>query len=321
MSTLAWIIGRGGLLGSSLVHTVSSRFELWQGPTQPFAWGDAKTLMQQLQHAAGVFRERAEAHDSWAIFWAAGRAVVSSTEAELSVDTEVFRSFLESVAQARPGGRGAVFFASSAGGVYGNAQDRPLTERSACVTISAYGCFKQEQERVLQAFSANTGISSLVGRISNLYGPNQNLAKPQGLISQLSRAFIFGQPAHVYVPLDTIRDYIYADDCARAVTVAVNELLAASESEARLRIFASEQPASISFLVRLLEQIGKRRVRMIQARTGAQLLQPRTLTFQSLYPRIAPRTSLLEGVKRVHEHQLALLRQGTLPFPALKVGS
>ena len=60
----------------------------------------------------------------------------------------------------------------------------------------------------------------LVGRISNLYGPGQNLAKPQGLVSQLCRAQLTRQPLSVYVSLDTMRDYLYVDDAAAMVVAA-----------------------------------------------------------------------------------------------------
>ncbi len=57
----------------------------------------------------------------------------------------------------------------------------------------------------------------LVGRLSNLYGPGQDLAKPQGLISQLCRAQLTRRPLSIYVSLDTRRDYLFVDDAAAMV--------------------------------------------------------------------------------------------------------
>jgi len=48
----------------------------------------------------------------------------------------------------------------------------------------------------------------MVGRMSNLYGPGQNLKKVQGLISQMCLRVLTRQPLVLYVPLDTIRDYL-----------------------------------------------------------------------------------------------------------------
>ena len=45
-----------------------------------------------------------------------------------------------------------------------------------------------------------------------------------GLISHLSRSLIFQQHMNIYVSLDTIRDYLYAADCARAFSVQAKNL-------------------------------------------------------------------------------------------------
>ena len=55
----------------------------------------------------------------------------------------------------------------------------------------------------------------MIGRFSNLYGPGQNLGKLQGLISRLALSAVTRQPINIFVPLDTIRDYVYVDDAAQ----------------------------------------------------------------------------------------------------------
>ena len=57
----------------------------------------------------------------------------------------------------------------------------------------------------------------MIGRIANLYGPGQNLDKPQGLVSQLCAAHLERRPVSIWVSLDTLRDYLYAPDCAQMV--------------------------------------------------------------------------------------------------------
>ena len=83
--------------------------------------------------------------------------------------------------------------------------------------MSAYGESKLEQERIVRAWSAATGVPAAIGRFSNLYGPGQDLTKPQGIISRLVRASLRGEPLLVFVPLDTVRDYLFAADAARRV--------------------------------------------------------------------------------------------------------
>ena len=65
------------------------------------------------------------------------------------------------------------------------------------------------------------GVDLLIGRLSNLYGPGQKLSKSQGLISHVGRAALRREPVSIYVPLDTIRDYLFAADAGRMVVDAL----------------------------------------------------------------------------------------------------
>lgn len=58
-------------------------------------------------------------------------------------------------------------------------------------------------------------------RITNLYGPGQNLGKNQGLVSAIIKAQLTGEPLPLRAAPETTRDYIYARDCARMVVAAM----------------------------------------------------------------------------------------------------
>jgi UDP-glucose 4-epimerase len=111
-----------------------------------------------------------------------------------------------------------VILASSAGGIYAGAPEVPLTERSPARPLSAYGEAKLRQEQALAHWAeGRPEVSTLVARIANLYGPGQRADKPQGLISQMSRCLIHRRPVHIYVPLDTVRDFVFVEDAAHAL--------------------------------------------------------------------------------------------------------
>ena len=129
----------------------------------------------------------------------------------------------------RPGRGHGLFLASSAGGVYAGSTGAPFTEHTPPAPISPYGLAKLRSEEVATAFAVRTGTALLVGRLANLYGPGQDLDKPQGLISQLCRAQLTRQPLSVYVSLDTRRDYLFVDDAA---AMAVSALGAVTPREA-----------------------------------------------------------------------------------------
>ncbi len=106
----------------------------------------------------------------------------------------------------------AAFIASSAGGTYAGSPDEPpYTEESTTVAVSAYGHSKLRIEAAISPMTA-AGTRVCIGRIANLYGPGQNLQKPQGLVSQLCLTHLNRQPLGIYVSLDSLRDYVFVTD-------------------------------------------------------------------------------------------------------------
>ena len=142
------------------------------------------------------------------------RGVTDSSGQALQLELAALGETLDALAAAPRGSDGAFFFASSAGGVYAGVGAPPYDESSPVRPLGAYGQAKLDAEALVTAWSHRTGTPSLIGRIANLYGPGQNLAKAQGLISQICRSHLTGQPVSIYVSLDTLRDYFFAPDCA-----------------------------------------------------------------------------------------------------------
>jgi UDP-glucose 4-epimerase len=329
---LVWLVGRGGLLGSALVRALGTgpgTSVCWPGPLTPFDWRAPEAVQRQMDECASQFARAAINGDfaSWTMIWAAGAGVVGTSLADLTNETTTLTHAVQRLSHhlrrldcAIPG---FVFLASSAGGVYGRCPDSPATERSRPDPISDYGREKLRQEERLVRWACDQGVSTLIGRIANLYGPGQKLDKPQGLISHLVRTLVLNQPAHVYVPLDTLRDYLHVDDCASAIVTALDRLrtetIAAREPRQVLKIFASEQPRSISSLLGLISQVTRRRPLIIHAARAVAQQQPRSLTFRSEVWRddhVRPTINLSVGVSQVHRHLLEQLKHARLaPTP------
>jgi UDP-glucose 4-epimerase len=330
---LAWIFGRGGLLGSHLLRAIARSMpdvQCWDCIVPSFAWSDRLLLDTQLERAVQSFAQAVRsAHRSWMVFWAAGSGVVGSSRDALAAETATWERLLNLLdgALLRPedARQGLVFLASSAGGVYGNSPDAPLTETSLCAPISDYGRSKLAQENALRAWAGTRpAVSYLIGRISNLYGPGQNLAKPQGLISHLSRRLIYNCPVHIFVSLDSIRDYIFAEDCAEQIVQSLRFLGQRLDGErprnkGLVKLFAGEEAISLAQIVGVFAHLAnKRHPRVISAANWITKEQPRSLQFRSMVDpdvRSLSRTSLAVGIHRVYQHQLALYRQGRLPAP------
>jgi UDP-glucose 4-epimerase len=328
MTTLrAWVVGQGGLLGAQLRRALTDQLPAetcWRCPVPQFAWQDSVRLADQLRQAVTAFAETVarEAAD-WAILWAAGAGVVGTGEEALAGETRTWQMFLQLLGQHLTGRRGLIVLASSAGGVYGNNPEQPLTETSSCAPFSPYGRTKLAQEQALRDWAGNhSEVSFLIARIANLYGLDQKLTKPQGVIAHMSRCLIFNRPIHVYVPLDTIRDYVLADECAdhmvRCLLRLEQETRTAGQPCGVVKIFASEQEVSLAQIIGAFRTVANRSPKLICANHTAGRQQPRRLQFRSVVWRglkVPPSTSLPIGIHRLYQHQLALYRQGRLPPP------
>jgi len=323
VSALAWVVGRGGLLGSSVERALGP--EAWW-PERPLAWSPRERLADSIEEAVRAFADRLEARsgEGWNLYWCAGAGVVGTSAAALEAETAALQLFLGRLG-AEPRLRdlpGRIFLASSAGGVYGGSLERPLTEATPPLPISEYGRGKLAQEAALAVWAREQPrVSTLVGRLSNLYGPGQRLDKPQGLISHMCRCLIFGVPVHVYVPLDTIRDYLFAEDAGRRVVAGLERLSREAPGGRHVtKIFASERETTVAGLIGVFRRLAKRPLRVVSGLHPARTQQPARLQFRSAVWRdeaASPRTELLEGVCRVHRHQLALFQAGRLPAPPL----
>ncbi len=328
MSTLAWVVGRGGLLGSCVER--NSRSAVWS-PERPIVWDDPDQLHASIEAAVrGFYTRVAEGNFGlWRVYWCAGKGVVGTSADRLTAETTSLRFFLDQLSPAFDESRcvlpGQVFLASSAGGVYAGSTGHPLTEETLPQPISDYGRAKLEQENVLRDWARKQPrVSTLVGRLSNLYGPGQHLDKPQGLISHMSRCLIFSVPVRIYVPLDTIRDYLFAEDAAVHIVAGMARLRREALNGDRhiTKVYSSGKETTVAGLIGVFRQIAKRHLRIVSGLVPTRSLQPPRLQFRSSVwsdgPDL-PRTDLLDGVSRVHRHQLALFQSGQLPPPASRI--
>ncbi|RFA16533.1 hypothetical protein B7R22_03385 [Subtercola boreus] len=234
MTLTTWIVGSGGLLGRALTTAAGARADWRIVPSPSLDWSDrqgvSETSAALLDSWFGALADDRGGTDGWCLIWAAGAGVIGTSREQFVAELAQFEAVLDLVASAAAehgvASRGSVFLASSAGGLYGGSATPPYTEQTLPVPLSPYGETKLAMERALDAFHERSGTAVLKGRIANLYGPGQKLSKMQGLISVLAKAQFSPTPASIFVPLDTVRDYIYVDDCAELILDALERLVA-----------------------------------------------------------------------------------------------
>src|SRR4030095_13931464 len=265
------------LLGSH-VELALKRQEGWElFNSAPFPWNDAAQLRARIDATVASYNKAAAGHGKGAVLWCAGSSVVGASAAALAAETEAFDYFLSRL---RGTAVGRFFLASSAGGIWGGSSDQPITEDSPPRPISLYGVAQLDKEAALARWAERSpGTSTLVGRLSNLYGPGQDLAKPQGLVSHLTRSLLRGQPAHVFVPLDTIRDYLYVGDAAEAVVRAM-EHLGGGAPRPIPASFSSERATTVGELIGAFRRMAKRPLKVVTGLHATAPQQPPRLQFR-----------------------------------------
>lgn len=87
--------------------------------------------------------------------------------------------------------------------------------------VSVYGATKLAQEHVLRAWANSLGVTPVVLRLQNVYGPGQSLSNPYtGIMSLFCRMAKAGRSIPLYEDGQVRRDFILIDDIARAVHAA-----------------------------------------------------------------------------------------------------
>jgi UDP-glucose 4-epimerase len=295
---ITWVLGSGGLLGSALVRHLDGTFI-----GSPVPWNDAERVTAHLDQQTERFAAELDG-SPWSIIWAAGAATTSSSPAETHAELESLRGLLTGIRTHLPAYNGHFFLTSSAGGVYAGSVNPPFDRDTPVRPLSAYGELKLAQEtlaaNMLAGFAAVT-----IGRVSNLYGPGQDLEKLQGLISRLALASITRQPINIFVPLDTIRDYIYVDDAAAMIVDLVKR--SSRVASTQIEVVASGVPTTIGQLIQTMTLLSKKRVPVALGSHPSSRAQALDLRLEPSMP-LGSRTPLPAGMKAVHLDILARLQ-------------
>lgn len=312
--TLAWVVGSGGLLGSALGRSLRNLGTEVFFFGEPFCWESPIRLAAQFSAAVQAFAQQVGGTDRWEIYWAAGVGTMGSSEDQLAPEIRALSLLLEQVESAPRlmAATGALAFASSAGAIYAGAPDDVITENTPPAPTTVYAREKLRQEDLVRSFSArNCRVNILISRLSTLYGPGQATGKQQGLLAHISHSILRKQPIQIYVPYDTIRDYITADDAAVALVAALREMN--GEPRVVTKIVASEHPATIAEIVSIFKRIARRAPRIVTSASKLSALYSRRVQYRSIVLANCarpPTTSLLVGISQLMMAETAAFARG-----------
>lgn len=296
-----WVIGAGGLLGSALRRSVDDGFA-----SSPIPWHESHGSSNALAHSLATFRTAART-EPWSIIWAAGYATTATPPGEADRELQVFERFITELRERPPAGPGSFAFVSSAGAMYAGSVDPPFTSTTTASPIGAYGQLKFAQEGVVRTLGSR-GIDATIVRVSNLYGPGQNLNKLQGIVSSLCWSAITKREVNIFVPLDTLRDYIYVDDAAARILHWAQSREKAHADDPIIKVVASGRPISLGQVINTVEDVLHMRIPVsfgVHTAAAYQARDVRLIPDTDAAIDSLPLTPFPAGVRRVFEDLLS----------------
>lgn len=141
-------------------------------------------------------------------------------------------------------------FLSSGGTVYGIPQKLPVTESHSTNPICSYGIQKLAIEKYLGMFHHLYGLDYLALRPSNPYGERQDFRQEQGAVTVFLGKLALGEPITIWGDGETVRDYFYVEDLARACLDAATKKL-----ERRVLNISSGVGLSLNQLLARIEDV------------------------------------------------------------------
>jgi UDP-glucose 4-epimerase len=198
-------------------------------------------------------------------------------------------------------------FASSGGTVYGAVPSGRAAEDAAKRPLCAYGVSKLAVENYLSLYERQWGQRSIVVRLANPFGPDQELGRNFGVVATFVANALAGRSCTIFGDGAVERDFVYVDDAVAALVAAV----AAPDAHGAYNV-GSGEGRSIAGVVRALESTLRRPVDVVHA-PARSFDPPRTVLDAS---RAAaelnwrPQTPFQAGLERVVEaHRTAGTRR------------
>jgi len=151
-----------------------------------------------------------------------------------------------------------VIFPSSGGAIYGNREKDFLCEEDTPNPISPYAISKLTIEKYLEYYRIHRGLDYLIIRLSNPYGPKQNIVGSQGIISIFLNLAKEGKPVTIFGDGENVRDYIFIEDATKNIV----KLAFRKNNRHRVYNMGSGEGVSINQIVAIIKKITGKNIRM-----------------------------------------------------------
>ncbi len=114
-----------------------------------------------------------------------------------------------------------VIFASTGGAIYGEQDYFPADENHPTRPLSPYGIAKLATEKYLFYYKEVHGLSSIILRYANIYGPRQNPHGEAGVVAIFTVKLLGGEQPVINGDGRQTRDYVFVGDVVKANVLAL----------------------------------------------------------------------------------------------------
>jgi len=257
-----WILGQGGFFGSAIAHAATHQ-HVNVFPHAKIPWnspGGRAFALNELAEQFGNVTHEAPA----TIIWAAGSEGVGKKQQAHCSELDAFQDFLQAISSVDNLKGSTVAIVSSAGGVFGGSPSPPFDIHTPVHAINQYGQDKIAIEELgMRRLSSDFRVH--IARVTNLYGPWSG--PRQGLINRLCTAAASREALQIFVPLDTVRDYIYVTDAAHLL------LLEIAADFPSISLIGSGESSSVGTVISTVSHVARRKVPITLARLSTSPLQ------------------------------------------------
>lgn len=192
-----------------------------------------------------------------------------------------------------------IIFISSGGAVYGSrAEKGVVTEDDRPEPISPYGICKLTIEHYLNYYHRKYGLDYIIYRLTNPYGPRQQVKHNQGVIPLFIGNIMRGEPITVFGDGSMSRDYIYIED-------AVEMMLKGLQAQTKHNLYniGSGNQNSLIEIVKLLKELSKKPIEVVHKEAPKTFLEKTPISMERYEKEFGPpnTTSLAEGIRKTLE--------------------
>ncbi len=192
---------------------------------------------------------------------------------------------------------------SSGGTVYGNKTILPISENQTLEPTNVYALQKVFFEGFLKVNFLENKIPYTILRISNPYGGYQILNKQQGLIPIIINNIIQNKDMEFWADLNTIRDYIYVSDLAKAFEIVIDNDVTKNE----IYNVGSGVGTKILEVIELCERVTSKKLKYVHIQNNVGIVNKNILDITKL-KNLGFSTNIIlgEGIKKEYERIIKL---------------